>query len=173
MASTFNKSTLEAQDRLLRISRSDPDIPRVNPDGIYGPATSAAVAAFQKKHGLKVTGKIDYGTWNSIIEAYRKNEAEHGEIKSISPFSSPLENSSLSPGNVSDLVAVMQHMLAHVGIEFNTVGALPITGIYDLATQNAVSAIQARGGIPVTGIADKPTLNLLSELYQRSLGKTK
>lgn len=171
MENIYNKSVFEAQTRLLSLSRNDPDIPRVNSDGIYGSATTSAVAAFQKKQGLPVTGKIDYATWNEILRAYYENERKNGSPKPIYPFNASLENGSLSPGDVSDLVAVMQHMLAYLGTEFNSIGALPITGKYDDATENAVWEFQKRNDIPATGIADQRTLNLLSEIYEKYPGK--
>jgi hypothetical protein len=36
-------------------------------DGIYGPGTKAALAAFQARHGLERTGKLDSVTFESLI----------------------------------------------------------------------------------------------------------
>lgn len=60
----------QIQEQLARISRSYPAIPKVTPDGIYGPATRAAVERFQEVFGLPVTGVIDYRTWYKISEIY-------------------------------------------------------------------------------------------------------
>ncbi len=60
----------QIQEQLARISRSYPAIPSVTPDGIYGPATRAAVEKFQSVFGLPVTGVIDYRTWYKISEIY-------------------------------------------------------------------------------------------------------
>ncbi len=60
----------QVQEQLARISRSYPAIPTVTPDGIYGPATRAAVEKFQQVFGLPVTGVIDYRTWYKISEIY-------------------------------------------------------------------------------------------------------
>lgn len=60
----------QIQEQLERISRSYPAIPVVTPDGIYGPATRAAVEKFQEVFGLPVTGVIDYRTWYRISEIY-------------------------------------------------------------------------------------------------------
>ncbi len=35
-------------------------------DGVFGPKTKAAVAAFQTKKGLKATGIVDEATWNAL-----------------------------------------------------------------------------------------------------------
>lgn len=60
----------QMQEQLARISQSYPAIPTVTPDGIYGPATRAAVEKFQEVFGLPVTGVVDYRTWYKISEIY-------------------------------------------------------------------------------------------------------
>lgn len=60
----------QIQEQLARISQSYPAIPSVTPDGIYGPATRAAVEKFQEVFGLPVTGVIDFRTWYRISEIY-------------------------------------------------------------------------------------------------------
>lgn len=39
----------------------------VPPIGIFGPQTRARVRAFQKAHGLKVTGIVDFATWGKLL----------------------------------------------------------------------------------------------------------
>lgn len=60
----------QIQEQLQRIARVYTAIPVITPDGIYGPATRAAVAAFQRTFGLPVTGIIDFTTWYKISELY-------------------------------------------------------------------------------------------------------
>jgi hypothetical protein len=60
----------QVQEQLARISKSYPAIPTITPDGIYGPATRAAVEKFQQIFGLPVTGIIDYPTWYRISDIY-------------------------------------------------------------------------------------------------------
>ena len=45
-------------------------IPKIDADGIFGPATEAAVRKFQLIFGLPVTGIVDYKTWYKISEIY-------------------------------------------------------------------------------------------------------
>ena len=52
------------------ISEAYPAIPKVEADGIYGPATAQAVEKFQSVFGLPVTGTVDYSTWYKISEIY-------------------------------------------------------------------------------------------------------
>lgn len=60
----------QMQEQLRVISESYPAIPKVEADGIYGPATAQAVEKFQSVFGLPVTGTVDYSTWYKISEIY-------------------------------------------------------------------------------------------------------
>ena len=57
----------QMQEQLNVIAGAYPALPKINADGIYGPATEAAVREFQSVFGLPVTGKVDYATWYKII----------------------------------------------------------------------------------------------------------
>ena len=54
----------------VTIASAYPAIPKVTADGIYGPATAAAVQKFQSVFGLPATGIVDYSTWYKISEVY-------------------------------------------------------------------------------------------------------
>ncbi|MCF2680106.1 peptidoglycan-binding protein [Faecalicatena contorta] len=60
----------QMQEQLSVISGAYPAIPRITPDGIYGPATANAVRVFQSVFGLPQTGVVDYPTWYKISEIY-------------------------------------------------------------------------------------------------------
>lgn len=60
----------QVQEQLDAIATVYTAIPHVNPDGIYGPATAAAVREFQSIFGLPVTGVIDFRTWYRISHIY-------------------------------------------------------------------------------------------------------
>lgn len=60
----------QMQEQLAVISSAYPAIPRVTADGIFGPATEAAVKKFQSVFGLPATGIVDYSTWFKISEVY-------------------------------------------------------------------------------------------------------
>ena len=60
----------QVQEQLDAIATVYASIPRVNPDGIYGPATTAAVRKFQSVFGLPQTGVIDFATWYKISHIY-------------------------------------------------------------------------------------------------------
>lgn len=60
----------QIQEQLDAIATIYASIPRVSPDGIYGPATQRSVAAFQSIFGLPQTGNIDFRTWYKISHIY-------------------------------------------------------------------------------------------------------
>ncbi len=60
----------QMQEHLNAISEVYTAIPQIAADGIYGPATAAAVREFQSIFGLPQTGTVDYSTWYKISEIY-------------------------------------------------------------------------------------------------------
>ena len=60
----------QLQEQLNVIAGAYPAIPKISVDGIYGPATSAAVKKFQSIFGLADTGITDYPTWYKISQIY-------------------------------------------------------------------------------------------------------
>lgn len=60
----------QVQEQLDAIATVYTAIPHVAPDGIFGPATAAAVREFQSIFGLPVTGVIDFPTWYKISHIY-------------------------------------------------------------------------------------------------------
>ena len=60
----------QVQEQLDAIATVYTAIPRVNPDGIFGPATQRAVREFQSVFGLPQSGVIDFPTWYKISHIY-------------------------------------------------------------------------------------------------------
>ena len=58
------------QYMLSVLSAYIPEIPPVNIDGIFGPATRAAVIAAQRRFGLPQTGIVDFDTWDEIYDQF-------------------------------------------------------------------------------------------------------
>ncbi len=60
----------DLQTYLALIGRTYTNIPEIQVDGIYGPATTAAVRTFQEEFGIPVTGSVGPVTWNLIAREY-------------------------------------------------------------------------------------------------------
>lgn len=61
------ESVRQLQQSLRRIAQSDPSIPLIEVDGVYGPATQAAVLAMQRQLGLEPTGAVGPILWQAIM----------------------------------------------------------------------------------------------------------
>ena len=60
----------QMQEELNTIAGAYPALPKIDADGIFGPATRKAVRDFQSVFGLPATGIVDYPTWYKISEIY-------------------------------------------------------------------------------------------------------
>lgn len=60
----------QMQEQLNVIAGAYPALPKITADGVFGPATEAAVEKFQSIFNLPVTGVVDYPTWYKISEIY-------------------------------------------------------------------------------------------------------
>lgn len=60
----------QMQEQINVIAGAYPAIPKIEADGIYGPATAESVRVFQSVFGLPQTGTVDYRTWYKISEIY-------------------------------------------------------------------------------------------------------
>ena len=58
------------QYMLSVLSAYIPEIPPLTIDGIFGPATRAAVIAAQRRFGLPQTGIVDFDTWDEIYDQF-------------------------------------------------------------------------------------------------------
>jgi peptidoglycan hydrolase-like protein with peptidoglycan-binding domain len=58
------------QNFINTISQSYPELPKLTADGDYGPATRAAVIAFQNRFGLEPSGIVDPLTWDRMAVLY-------------------------------------------------------------------------------------------------------
>ena len=60
----------QMQEQLEAVASVYSAIPRINIDGIYGPATAEAVRVFQSIFGLPQTGVTDFATWYKLSHIY-------------------------------------------------------------------------------------------------------
>ena len=60
----------ELQAALRYLRRTDKAMPLINPDGLFGAETTAAVIAAQGFFGIPQTGAADAETWRLLFENY-------------------------------------------------------------------------------------------------------
>ena len=157
----------ELQRYLRELHYSDARIPLVNPDGIYGDETRAAVTEFQRLYGLPANGMTDTATWNLIYGEYVKAERMRKPPSMISPFPSE-DGYVIKDGEVSDLVSIVQFMLKLLGDIYDGIEGKEPEGVYSASTAEDIREFQRLHGLPVTGDVDKATWNALAEAYNRA-----
>ena len=107
--------------------------------GVYGPATEAAVRAFQERRGLRVDGICGVQTWSSLVEA------GHQLGDRLLYLRSPMLR--------GDDIAALQALLGALGFD-----AGRVDGIFGPDTQHAVAEFQRNAGLTTDGICGPATI---------------
>lgn len=143
------------QTMLRVIAENDSSHERIIPDGIYGPETVSAVSAFQRIHGLPVTGVTDNRTWDTVVEIYEDALIEQLEAETLQIILNP--GQVIRKGERHPHLYLVQAMLSVLADRYDSIGKPAFTGILDDATTDALSSFQAISGLPMTGQLDKHT----------------
>ena len=151
------------QTMLRIIAEQDPRHPSVIPDGIYGPQTMAAVSAFQRLHGLPVTGVTDQTTWETIAAAHEPALIAIDAAQPIEVILNP--NQVIRKGERHPVVILAQGMLLVLSDAYKSVGEPSLNGILDEPTADSIASFQALSSLPMTGNLDKRTWKHLALQY--------
>ncbi len=108
----------------------------VKVDGIFGPATAAAVKAFQGKHDLEVDGIVGDKTWRVLIVG-------------------------VQAGSKGDAVRAVQSQFQARNLSGDPSKGLKIDGIFGPKTDAAVRGFQEAAKLVVDGIVGEVTWNAL------------
>ena len=122
-------------------------------DGVFGPMTKAAVAAFQNASGIAADGIAGAQTLLALDSDGAKPTGSSGSAASQASFDS---GTILKKGSTGDAVKALQQKLISLG--YLSGGA---DGVFGPATQKAVAAFQAANGLDADGIAGAQTLAAL------------
>ncbi|HZI16299.1 MAG TPA: M15 family metallopeptidase [Myxococcus sp.] len=138
--------------------------------GIFGPATKAAVQAFQQEKGLTpppgLEGAVGKTTWDTLRNAKAPGA---GPVNPGNPANNPVSpaldqvragQAVLSPGSQGDGVRALQDQLVRAGFLTRDV-ANTGRGKFGPNTANAVTLFQVRNGLQPTGQVDQRTLQAI------------
>ena len=119
--------------------------PPGDPSGVYGPATTAAVEAFQRHYGLHVDGICSELTWNVVVEAGYRLGDRHLYYR--------------TPMMRGDDIAELQSRLGSLGFD-----AGRADGIFGPQTAAALIEFQRNAGLTSDGICGPDTRAALDRL---------
>ncbi len=152
------------QTYLREIGKNYEEMPKVIPDGIYGPETESSVRWFQEFSGLPVTGIVDKRTWDTLLEEYLVLLAQREPPHCIRIL--PDDFTEILPGEERNELHPIQALLKNLANELETVADLEITGIHDENSVNSVKSVQRILGKEEHGKIDKEFWNDLADLYE-------
>ena len=160
------------QRYLRQISRFDNDIPSVDEDGIFGDETRASLAAFQKKYGLPVTGAADPDTWARLFNEYLATVEARTRPDPVYLFPRFPADYSVGRGDENLLVGVIQYLLREITTLYGRdSSALPLNGVFDEITEQAVKDFQTVNRLPPDGRVDRVTWNRLAQSRIREVNE--
>lgn len=160
------------QRYLRQLSFGEPNIPALPIDGIFESQTEDALREFQRSRGFPVTGSADQETWERLYRDYRSSLAYNSPPRGISVFPLDPPGYVLTAGSVGFVVTAVQYMLRELHFNYSAFNDLPVTGIYDEATVNAVRTFQQGNQLPVDGNVGLLTWNAIADQYNALFSRT-
>lgn len=168
---TFVGQPVRSLQQMLRtLHEQDEQHLSVIPDGIYGRKTLEAVSAFQRLHGLPVTGVADQATWEAIAAAYEPALIQIDHAQPVEIILNP--NQRLRRGEESPYIFIAQSMLLVLAREYASITEPAHTGILDEAMVQSLLSFQTLTGLPQTGELDKVTWKHLALHFPLAANKS-
>ncbi len=139
-------------------------VPSPGYSGFYDEPTRNAVIAFQSFYGLPATGTVDDATWNYLYDDYRSI------IRSLTPEQIgtaviPFPGTFLKLGSEGSDVVRLQEFINTASEIYDGIPEIPVTGVYDEATRDAIYAVESQFGIPLDGVTGPIVWDVLADIY--------
>ena len=151
------------QTMLRVLAEQDGSLPTVIPDGIYGPTTMQAVAAFQRNANLPGTGTVDETTWNRMVDSYDTAITDINQAAAIEILIAPGQVFRL--GDSSAYIYLLQSILLQLSNDHITIPPPTHTGVLDAETVESLKQFQQLSGLEENGQLDKLTWKHLSRHF--------
>lgn len=156
------QSIRNSQLALRALAASYPALDPGTPDGVFGTQTQSAVTAFQRQFDLPETGRLDARTWARLYDEYRAVRLRQlAPAPVIVSWTAPL-----AAGTENDAVLLTQLMLNRLARTFVNFPALPLSGVFDAATERVVRQFQSVALQPETGTVDHELWRKLTMAFQ-------
>ncbi len=143
-------------------------VPQVAEDGVYGPSTTSAVAAFQRVYGLPVDGVVGPLTWESMYNAIKGIYIATGRSAEFTtaPAFARYPGMPLSMGARGNAVMTLQNHINDIVPVFSQISPVNATGNYGPNTKNVVSELQNRMNLTPNGVVDENTWDSIERMRQ-------
>ena len=148
---------------LATLAFFDGSYPAVTVDGVFGPATRAAVEYVQRQAGLAVTGVVNRPTWAVLQNLYRDaiaNIPESFGIDAIEIY----PGRALAIGSTGREVEDLQTLINRAAANGAPLPVVAVDGVFGRSTESAVIAAQREGGLNPDGIVGAPTWSYIAQL---------
>ena len=136
----------------------------IQPDGLFGPETTAAVQRFQRDNGLSPTGQVDAETWRRLM-ARRQAAGDLARWPQALQLTPPA-----FPAQQGLAVGAAQLMLGQLGRTFADIRPVPVTQEYDEATHRQLEKVRRAWFLPTVHALDRDTWDALVRLYHQCAG---
>jgi peptidoglycan hydrolase-like protein with peptidoglycan-binding domain len=139
-----------------------PNIPAVSVDGVFGPATRAAVVAAQQQLGLTADGIVGPASWAEFTRQYQiiyGGAPPTAPGTPTTPSAPAYPGTPLREGSRGENVRVIQNYINTLHSAFPSIPAVSADGVFGPATRAAVSAAQRQFGLTQDGIVGPATWN--------------
>ncbi len=132
--------------------------------GFYDEPTRNSVISFQTLYGLPADGIVDDATWNYIYDDYL------GIIQSLTPEQIgtaviPFPGTFLTLGSEGPDVVQLQEFINVASEIYAGIPEIPVTGVYDENTRDAIYAVESEFGIPIDGVTGPLVWDVLADIY--------
>ena len=160
----YSPAVANLQRYLRQLAYHTPQIRQVPVDGIFGSTTRDALSDYQRYVGLPVTGTADRETWDRLYFDYLDSIEYYAPPTSVALFHRNPVGYYMDIGAIGIDVAALQYMLGELTLLYSLTPP-EVTGTYDAATADAIRVFQAAVMLPVTGLVDILTWNAVTDRF--------